>query len=317
MIALAMIGLLGLSAIFSGIEAGLMSVNRVRLRSQCDRGDPAAIRLAKLLKQPARLFATVLLTTSLANISALAIGVRLAVNAQGGWGYLTAFLLALPIFLFGTEMLPKALFQRFPYRALAFFGRLLWLARLLFLPILAPLGWLGIVRETEPGSTRRSIFAARQEMKSAAREGERLGTISADERRLIHGVIDFKAVRLADVMIPMAQVIYVNSGTPVEMAIARGLEHDLDRLPVMGKDGQFRGLVHLLDLLFDQQAGATVDQSLRRMVRAAREESAFALVRRLRAARLTMAAVVDRDGRPIGVIGNEAIMDRLVRVVVE
>jgi len=307
------LGLLLVSAMFAGVEAGLLSVNRARLRTQVDRGDPSAAILNQLLARPGELLTVVLLVTNLANIVALALITRHAATLLGWSGYLVALLVAMPIFVFGVEVLPKSLFRRFPYRALAFFARFLWLSRLLLSPLLWALSQAGIFRDT---GSARSVFVARQEMKFATKEGERLGTLSEDERRLIHSVIDFRAVRLSDVMVPFEEVTYVKSGTTVEAAIRLGMEHDLDRLPVLGEDGQFVGLVNVLDLFFDKQPGTTVNQYLRRIVKVAQDESAFHVVRRLRAARLTLAAVVDEADRPIGIVGSENVMDRLVRAVV-
>jgi len=302
------------SAVFSGVEAGLWSLNRVRLRTQRDRGDRAAVRLYDLVTRPTELFATVLLATSLANILALALATRLAVERLGDGGYWVVGLLGLPCFLMITELLPKAIFRRFPYRALAFFGGLLQVSRVLFLPVLWLMRRMGAFRESDRKG-RRNIFVGRQEMKSAAREGERLGTVTAAERRLIHSVIDLGGVRLGDLMVPMDRVVSVAKGTSIEEAIALGMRSDVDRLPVRDADGAMVGLVHVLDLLYDKRADATVDHYLRRMVVAPAEESAFALLRRLRAARLSLATVVDRNGRPLGIVGSEDILDPLVRVV--
>ena len=84
------------SFIFSGIEAGILSVNRVRLKHRVKLRDRAALRLNRLLEQPERLLVTVLMVTNLMNILAITLttqefvarfGGRLALNcdvAHGG-----------------------------------------------------------------------------------------------------------------------------------------------------------------------------------------------------------------------------------------
>ena len=59
------------SFFFNGIESGLLSIDPVRLRQNLKRGVPAARRLDRLLKQPERLLATVLLFTNAADILGL------------------------------------------------------------------------------------------------------------------------------------------------------------------------------------------------------------------------------------------------------
>ena len=45
---------LAVSFLYSGLEAGLLSVSRVRLRSRAQQGDRGAVRLQRLLKNPER-----------------------------------------------------------------------------------------------------------------------------------------------------------------------------------------------------------------------------------------------------------------------
>ena len=108
------------SFVFSGIEAGIFSVNRVRLAHRAKQQERAAVTLQCLLANSDRMLITVLIVTNLANIFALVVGTRLLVASWGGRGYFIALAIYLPVYLFGLELLPKSLFRRFPYRALAF-----------------------------------------------------------------------------------------------------------------------------------------------------------------------------------------------------
>ena len=67
MIWLAILVCFAVSFVFSGIEAGLLSVNRVRLKHRLKHRDRAAIVLNRLLEHPERLLVTVLLVTNLMN----------------------------------------------------------------------------------------------------------------------------------------------------------------------------------------------------------------------------------------------------------
>jgi CBS domain containing-hemolysin-like protein len=64
------------SFFFAGIEAGLLSVDPVRLRHQVKQGRRSALRLDRLTKRPERLLITVLLVTNLANILSLLLFTR-------------------------------------------------------------------------------------------------------------------------------------------------------------------------------------------------------------------------------------------------
>src|SRR6266699_650493 len=106
------------SFFFNGIESGLLSIDPVRFRQNLKRGVPAARRLDRLLKQPERLLATVLLCTNAADILGLLLLTNQLVLSCGYAGYLLSLVIALPVYLFLLLVLPKSLFRRFPFRAL-------------------------------------------------------------------------------------------------------------------------------------------------------------------------------------------------------
>ena len=124
------------SFLFSGIEAGLLAIDPVRLRSQAKKEEKAAVRLQRLLRHPERLLVTVLLVTNMADILALLLLTHRFVHVFGSPGFLFALLVALPIYVFVLGVLPKSLFRRFPFRALASLGRMLEIVSTALWPVL-------------------------------------------------------------------------------------------------------------------------------------------------------------------------------------
>ena len=97
---LAILFLWTISFFFAGIEAGLLSIDPVRLRHHVKQRRPAALRLDRLVKRPERLLITVLLVTNLANILGLLLLTKLLVERFGVAGFLWSIVIALPIYLF-------------------------------------------------------------------------------------------------------------------------------------------------------------------------------------------------------------------------
>src|SRR4029450_370588 len=125
------------SFFFNGIESGLLSIDPVRLRQNVKRRVSAAMRLNRLLKRPERLLVTVLLVTNAADIIGLLLLTRQLVRAFGNVGFLLALIAALPVYLFVLGGLPKSLFGRCPFRALARLAGVLELVSLLLQPFIA------------------------------------------------------------------------------------------------------------------------------------------------------------------------------------
>ena len=170
------------SFLYAGIEAGLLSLSRARLRSRIHQGERGAVRLGRLLTHPGRLLATVLLVTNFADVAALVLITDASVRWFGRAGYFVAGAAMLPVYLLGLQLLPKALFRRFPYRATAalagllegttrVLGPLLSAGRFLLGRTLPPP--LAAAEKGPPG-----VFVARQDFKRLTAEGERTGALS-------------------------------------------------------------------------------------------------------------------------------------------
>ncbi|HEY2124448.1 MAG TPA: CNNM domain-containing protein [Chthoniobacterales bacterium] len=299
-----------LSFFFNGIESGVLSIDPVRLRQNVKRRVPAAFLLNRLLKRPQRLLVTVLLFTNAADIVGLLLLTRASVLRYGSAGFLIALAVALPVYLFLLSVLPKALFRRFPFRALARLAGVLAFLTTLLSPLLALGAFLG--RFFLPRSEKGRIFAAREELKQITAQSEREGALTSTERAMIHNVVDFRGVKVRDVMIPASKVVAVNPDSSIDEALEISSNAEVDRLPVIASDGQPRGLVNVLDMLLDKNGERSLAHYMRRMVMANDQEPAYRIVQRLRAARLGLAAVLDRERKFCGIVTIEDLVRRLV-----
>src|SRR5207253_11176591 len=188
-------------------------------------------------QRPERLLVTVLLVTNLSDILALLLLTRRLISAFGSKGFLAAAIIALPIYLFVLAVLPKSLFRRFPFRALAALGGLLEITVKLLWPILEfgqRLGRLFLPRKIKEGGR---LFAAREELKQITAQSEREGSLTATERAMIHNVFDFRNVTARDVMKPLAKVASMRPNSGIEEALQISKSSGFDRLPVIDPGG--------------------------------------------------------------------------------
>jgi len=312
MIWLAIACCLAVSFLFSGIEAGLLSMSRVRLRHRVKLRDRAAMKLNLLLAQPEHLLATVLIVTNFMNIAAIAMTTGELVRHLGTRGYLVTVLVALPVYLLGLEVLPKSLFRRFPYRALAALSGVLRFAQML----LTPLHFVGqnIARLCfgRRPPNQQKLFTAREDFKYLTFESERTGALSAEERQLIHSVVDFRNLLARDLMVPMKDVHTIAADATIDYLLAHSAEMRFDRWPVLTPEVGLTGLVNVFDIALEGQKHGHVGLFQRRLVKVNANEPAFSALRKLRAARSTMALVIERQGAPLGILTWEDLIARLV-----
>ena len=298
------------SCLFNGIEAAALALDPVRLRHHAKLSNRAAMRLSRLVEQPERLLVTVLLVTNFANILALVLLTRLFVRAFGLVGYVAAAIVAIPVYLFLTGILPKSIFRRFPFRTLSRLVGLLEIAMAILSPLLLIGSWLG-KRVLFRNAPDHRLFAAREELKQITAQSEAAGELSGTGRQMIHNIVDFGAVKVRDVMVPLAKTIAISPATSVADVLALSREKNVDRVPVIAA-GEPVGLVNVIDILVAESQALPLRSYQRRIVIAAEDEPAYRIIRRLRAARLSLAAVIDENHKLAGVVTLEEMVQRLV-----
>src|SRR4030095_16799463 len=195
-------------------------------------------------------------------------------------GFLFALVIALPVYLFVLSVLPKSLFRRFPFRALARLAGVLEFTSTLFSPVLELGARIGKLLLPGHAGKRGRLFAAREELKQIATESEREGALTPTERAMIHSVVDFRGVKVRDVMLPSSQVVALQPGASTEDALKLGASSGLDRLPILSPDSQPVGLVNVLDILLDQDGSKPLDNYVRRIITTTEEEPAYRIAHR-------------------------------------
>ena len=303
--------LLAVSFVFSGIEAGILSLNRVRLRNRVKHRDAAALRLQELLKEPERLLLTVVIVTNMANIFAITLATMSFVRHWERWGFGISLVLFLPLYLFGLELFPKALFRRFSMYALALLSVPLRIAYL----ALAPAFRLGT------GISRRffhreelapqKLFAAREDFKYFTLESERSGAISPVERHLIHGVVDFRSVTARELMQPLSDFPTIRQDADVEELIAASNNGRVERFLVLSEHGEIMGIVSVFEAVLARVPKAKISSHIRKIASVSAAESALRILRKLRTARTQVALVMQGD-KPTGLVFAETLYRRLV-----
>ncbi len=300
-----------ISFLFAGIEAGLLALDPVRLRHRAKSGERTAQRLEKMLTHPERLLITVLLATNAADIIALIILTHRLEQAFGARGYFIAVAVALPVYLFLLGVLPKSLFRRFPLRALIRLSGLLEFVTIVLRPLLAVGEKIVRILFSRTKNPPR-LFTGREELKSIAVQSERGGALSSAERAMVHNVVDFTSVAVGAVMVPVKKTVALQIDDSTEKVLRLSEETGIDRFPVL-ENAKAIGLINVFDLLVDTARPVNLRNYMRRIITAPETESAYRLIRRLRAARIGLAAIVDARGKFSGIVALEDLVRQLVR----
>jgi magnesium and cobalt exporter, CNNM family len=306
------------SAFFSGTETGLISLNRVRLRHEVERKGRRALIINGFVENTERLLGTTLLGNSLANVL---VGVYASLLAQqllgryNVWTNIGATMVASAVLVVAGEIVPKSLFRRYPYRLCMLVADALNAVAWLFAPVVWLLGFAmrAIVRVSGSTETPKSFFVTREELKHLAKEGEVGGALSAEERKMIDGVFDFPYKTVYDVMLPVARSVTVFRDTVVSDVFEVSQRTGFARFPVREGD-KIVGIVNVYEILFERAGygDQTAGQLMQKPQFVASTERINRVLPVLRAGRHPISIVVSPDGKHVGIVTIEDIVEEIV-----
>ncbi len=309
------LGSLALSAVFSGIEIGCYSLNRVRLdlRAMQTPPDRSARVMRDELSRPDRILATLLIANNIAHYF-LAMG---ATNALAGAGLSDRAVLIVSnltltplIFVFG-EALPKEIFRieadRLAY-PFAFALRVLRVA-LTVTGVLPAVGVITRSFERVTGLPPQRLADARQRIAQLLKEGAVAGMLSESQVTLLDRAMVFRAVTVGDEMIAWAKVrsLPLDSSRNIVRRLIGESVHA--RLPVTDRTGRVVGIVRQLDLHLRPEA--PLQALLRAPVRLRRTNSVREALVELRRSDSKLGVVEDAAGRPVGIVTLKDLVEPL------
>ncbi len=238
---------------FSGIETGIISLNRHRLLHLVRGGSRRAKLVEGYLLDSQRLFGTTLVGNNLCNVVVSTLCGSLSARVWGPIGQsATSVALALVILVF-CEYFPKIWFTSRPIQRSLRFAPLLRAVEIL----LHPLSFLAILftRMLIPRRKEQSPFVTREHIQTLARSSEAGGEISAFERLMINQVLDLQLKTAEQLMTPINRVVTAAPDDTLSVCFDRVRNSGHLRLPVI--DPNTRVCLGILDT-FEVLTGTTV-----------------------------------------------------------
>lgn len=302
---------LALSFALSGLESAILAVSRVRVRHAASEGDQRARGLLPLLEDRDALIGCITVANHLTNLTAFILVALPMIHSASMWRSAIGFTLALPVFLIGLEVMPKKLFRRYPFRSLRSVSplvHLVGLARPLFRAF-------AIARSSadlaEAPSEQRQT-RGRDDLKALAAELMEQHQLSLTATHLIERVLDYKKLRTADVMQPLARSIALAADIPLSTALIVAREQNSTLLPVLGEKGDFIGVLDTATLPAVLPPDRTVGQHMRTVDLVQGNQSALMTLQRLRKQGRRLAVVVDTAQQPLGLVTEEGLLAPLM-----
>jgi len=302
-----------LSFLFSGMETGVLALNRFRVRQRMRSGDRRAAVLHGFLQNPEDFLWTVLVGNSVVNIVLFSLGVMQLRHwpGRGAVAQASVFLAGVFLFYIVCELAPKTLFQRYPNRlSLAWAAPFRVIYRLLA-PLVSIVAWFsrGLLHWTGGQAHTGRPFGSRDELRFVMQDAA--PSLTTEERAMINRVLDLPNLRVRHLMLPLANAITIADDRPMSEAIDLGRHLNLTRVPALdAHTRRISGIVNLEHALFskDIDPAKPVRDYLQAVFYLPEDLHLEEALRRLQHTGARLAVVLGRDNREAGIITLQDVL---------
>ena len=308
------------SAFYSGSETALVSVDRIKINQHVEAGDSKARIVHRIIESPDRMLALTLVGTNLANVLISQYGDYLteavlpSISDNLQWIISTLYVTVL-LLIFG-EILPKTIFR---VKADVLSLRYAYPLRISEI-VLSPLIYFVqsvtklLVSIIDRRSVQPPLDAQREELRLLATMGERSGNLSTEQRRMIHRLLNYEDRTVAQVMVPLIDIIAIERTTSCEEFLEIAAESGYSRIPVYeGRVYDIIGIVNLLDVIYAEDLPESIEPFIRTDINNVPESKNInALLKEIQNTQHTMVFAVDEYGGTVGLVTVEDLVEEIV-----
>ena len=304
------------SAIISGSEVALFSISPTEIDELKEDHNSANNLIAKMVENPKKLLATVLIANNLVNISIVLISPELTNFAFGGIknpilrDVMDIGLVTFVLLLCG-EILPKIYANR---NNLVFAKRVAYFIYILdtiFTPISLPMKSFTVWIQKRLGKTKSNISVGQlsQALELASEEDT-----TNEEKKLLESIVSFGNTETCEVMVPRVDIFALSEDTPFNEVLSEIVKIGYSRIPVYRENlDNITGVIYIKDLLpYIEKTDFEWTKVMRKAFFVPENKKLDDLLSEFQEKKIHLAVVVDEYGGTCGIITLEDIMEEIV-----
>lgn len=310
------------SAVFSGSEVALFSLDMQAKETLSAEADRASQRVLYLLQHPRRLLYTILVLNTAVNVAAAIIAALLTEQfaeriGAPGWAVVLAEVVALTfVLLVVSEISPKLIAARnaIPYSRFVAGPLLVWVR--LLQPLTFALDRLVRLFQRLVRTEKQQLSG--DDVKAIAEIGEAHGSLEENERALIHSIVEFGDTTVREIMVARVDIISLPITATMQDAFDLIREKGHSRIPLyIGHLDAIQGVIYAKDLL--RYIGTESVQETPDWTRLARPamfvppgKKLDDLLEAFQTQKTHIAIVVDEYGGTAGLVTLENVLEEIV-----
>ncbi len=305
------------SALISGAEIAFFSLSPTDIYH--DKAQPPTSRMAlveKLLSDPKKLLATILVANNLINIAIILIFASKASLFFDGitdprLKFIMQVIIVTFLILFFGEILPKIYASRNKRSFSSFMAYPINVLSTLFTPLSNPMRSISIFMEARFGKQKSNISV---DQLSQALELTREEDTTQEEQKILQSIVTFGNTDTKNVMRPRMDIFALNEEATFKEIMPEIISHGYSRIPVYKESiDTITGILYAKDLIpyFDQETFEW--QNLKRETYFVPENKKLDdLLNEFKDRKMHLAIVVDEYGGTSGLISLEDIIEEIV-----
>lgn len=321
--ALTIVGLLALSAFFSGSETSLTATSRARMLQMERDKNPAAARVNRLISDGESLLGAILLGNNLVNIAAAMLAGQVFERVLGGNSVVWATLTMTVLVVVFAEVMPKTYALSNPERfALVVSRPISWAVRI-FAPVVGAVQF--VVRHALKmlgANVEGPVLSSHDELRGTIALHHEEGGVVKDDRDMLGGVLNLRDLTVDDIMVHRKSILMLDAEKSANEIVTEALHSPHTRLPLYTGDNEnIIGILHVRDIAralheADGDASAIDIEALRREAWFVPETTpVLDQLNAFREKREHFSLVVDEYGALMGLVTLEDILEEIVGAI--
>ncbi|TDI73408.1 MAG: gliding motility-associated protein GldE [Bacteroidetes bacterium] len=305
------------SALISGAEVAFFSLSSIDLNPDEDRTQSRRIALVqKLLSDPKKLLATILVANNLINIAIILLFASITPLFFDGIAnprlkFIVEVVIVTFLILFFGEILPKIYASRNKISFSSFMAYPINVLNTLFTPLSNPMRSITLFMEERFGKQKSNISV---DQLSQALELTSEEDTTQEEQKILQSIVTFGNTDTKNVMRPRMDIFALNEDASFEDIMPEIISRGYSRIPVYKESiDTITGILYAKDLLpyFDRETFEW--QSLKRETYFVPENKKLDdLLNEFKDRKMHLAIVVDEYGGTSGLISLEDIIEEIV-----
>ena len=303
------------SALVSGSEVAFFSLSPTDIEKLKTEENLSSEGTLKLLKEPERLLATILISNNFINVGIVIISTYLTdhvidfSNAPGWFSFLFKIVLVTFLLLLFGEIIPKVYAAKYASRFALVMSRPMRFLNMLFKPFS-----FSLVKSTSVVNKRlmkRKPEISMDDLSNAIDLAE--GEIK-ENKKILEGIVSYGNTDASEIMKPRVDVVAFDITMPFDVLLNKITEHNYSRIPVYAETfDNVKGILYIKDLLPHYHKKNFHWQSLLRPPYFVPESKKINdLLLDFQTKKNHMAIVIDEYGGTSGIVTLEDILEEIV-----